>query len=109
MGCWRETDHYLVRPRRCPPVVTDDRRDVSKPPAQITNPKGKIYLRKGGKTLMDKPLAQGFEVSLGEYEITVPDVAGGEEGGVGRFGERFHCSSNTVCYYGSRSVLTEYE
>jgi len=49
--------------------------DVSKPPAQITNGKGTIVLRdvKRGVLLLDrKPLAEGFDILLGEKQVVVP-------------------------------------
>ncbi|KAF8334494.1 hypothetical protein F5887DRAFT_649632 [Amanita rubescens] len=50
--------------------------DNTHPPAQITNPFGKIYLRKGGErglTDVRNPLIGGFNVSaMDRIEITVP-------------------------------------
>ncbi|KAK0501607.1 hypothetical protein EDD18DRAFT_742501 [Armillaria luteobubalina] len=46
--------------------------DTSNPPAQITNPIGSILLRKDGFTFLT--LASGFDILLGKFEVTVPDV-----------------------------------
>jgi len=61
--------------------------DVSSPPAQITNPTGKIYLRKGQTTLVDNALASGFDITTGRTEITVPDVAPGDDYAIVLFGD----------------------
>ncbi|KAK0239209.1 hypothetical protein EDD85DRAFT_936330 [Armillaria nabsnona] len=51
--------------------------DTSNPPAQITNPIGTIRLRKDGITFLT--LASGFDILLGTFEVTVPDVAESSE------------------------------
>jgi len=50
--------------------------DASNPPAQITNTKGRIVLRSNatGLLLLDSPLAQGFDILLGQYDVVVPAV-----------------------------------
>lgn len=77
--------------------------DASNPPQQITNPKGRIFLRKGGYTLMNSTshrlqryhrggsdfidlvtLASGFDIvpeegDYGRQTIQVPDVAPGTD------------------------------
>ncbi len=68
--------------------------DTSNPPAQITNPIGTIRLRKDGITFCMASsvdcrfdaddigavtLASGFDILLGEFEVTVPDVAESSE------------------------------
>ncbi|KAJ2912625.1 hypothetical protein MD484_g7791, partial [Candolleomyces efflorescens] len=55
--------------------------DVSNPPAQITNKLGRIYLRSVEQEiiLLDQPLATGFDILVGQQEVTVPtDLASGE-------------------------------
>ncbi|KAF8893774.1 hypothetical protein BD779DRAFT_1797777 [Infundibulicybe gibba] len=49
--------------------------DTSNAPTQITNPKGKIYLRKAEMTLLNVVLAEGFDILLGAINVTVPAVA----------------------------------
>ncbi|KAK0239217.1 hypothetical protein EDD85DRAFT_1003038 [Armillaria nabsnona] len=51
--------------------------DVSNPPTDITNPIGSIKLRKDGITFLT--LASGFNILLGQYEVTVPYVAESSE------------------------------
>jgi len=47
--------------------------DISNPPKQITNKKGKIVLAKGAYLVgLDKPLASGFDILLGKYRVTIP-------------------------------------
>ncbi|KAM6502257.1 hypothetical protein JOM56_002234 [Amanita muscaria] len=53
--------------------------DTSNPPQSITNKIGEIYLREGDKTLLDSPLAQGFDILLGTMEVTVPNVTPGND------------------------------
>ncbi|KAJ8489161.1 hypothetical protein ONZ45_g13691 [Pleurotus djamor] len=50
--------------------------DISNPPRQITNKFGTIYVRKNDLTDVDHPLASDFDILLGRYEITVPNVPG---------------------------------
>lgn len=55
--------------------------DVSSPPQQITNAKGRIVLRSLAteRLLLDKPLAEGFDILDGSKTVTVPtDVAAGQ-------------------------------
>ncbi|KAI0652080.1 hypothetical protein C8Q79DRAFT_1060806 [Trametes meyenii] len=56
--------------------------DVSTRPARVTNWDGKVvlgYMQEGDETdehlSFEHPLAQGFNLTQGEVEITVPDVA----------------------------------
>ncbi|KAF5330273.1 hypothetical protein D9758_014455 [Tetrapyrgos nigripes] len=51
--------------------------DISNPPAQITNRLGMIVLVKNGRLDIDHPLAKGFEITTGRFEIKVPDVKPG--------------------------------
>jgi hypothetical protein len=71
-------------------VLTPVTRDVSHPPTQITNKLGRIILAKGGiliglgkstvphmatwysPIIADDPLATGFDILLGKYEVTIP-------------------------------------
>ncbi|KAF9005433.1 hypothetical protein BDQ17DRAFT_1239999 [Cyathus striatus] len=49
--------------------------DVSSPPAEITNRTGVIYLKKpSGLIDLKHPLAQGFDITSGRQEVTVPSV-----------------------------------
>ncbi|TFK75404.1 hypothetical protein BDN72DRAFT_733258, partial [Pluteus cervinus] len=48
--------------------------DISDPPAQITNPIGQIWLRKGDVTSNDT-LASGFNMTSGSQNITCPYVS----------------------------------
>jgi hypothetical protein len=54
-------------------------RDVSSPPAHITNTIGRIVLRSLAteRLLLDNPLAFGFDILLGSMSVTVPDVPPG--------------------------------
>ncbi|KAL5524379.1 hypothetical protein ACEPAF_9519 [Sanghuangporus sanghuang] len=47
--------------------------DTSTKPDQVTNPLGRVQLRKDGHTSSDV-LAEGFNLTDGSVEITVPDV-----------------------------------
>ncbi|PBK99785.1 hypothetical protein ARMGADRAFT_1008282 [Armillaria gallica] len=47
------------------------------PPTDITNPIGSIKLTKDGITFLT--LASGFDILLGQYEVTVPYVAESSE------------------------------
>ncbi|KAF8658337.1 hypothetical protein AX16_002103 [Volvariella volvacea WC 439] len=62
--------------------------DDSSKPAQITNPNGRIQLRKGEATLTDFSLAEGFDItSMTEIEVTVPEfVEPGEDYRIVLFG-----------------------
>ncbi|KAH7926746.1 hypothetical protein BV22DRAFT_1032613 [Leucogyrophana mollusca] len=61
--------------------------DTSSPPAQITNPNGQIYLRQGDAT-QSSPIAQGFALSAGEANVTVPaNVTAGDDWRVVLFGD----------------------
>ncbi|KAL0953234.1 hypothetical protein HGRIS_004487 [Hohenbuehelia grisea] len=46
--------------------------DVSKPPKQITNKKGKVVLSKGGVLDYAHPLADGFDILDGKVDVTIP-------------------------------------
>jgi len=52
--------------------------DNSNPPKQITNPVGRIQLRKGNTTL-PQVLASGFNITSGRQEIQVPNVQPGSD------------------------------
>ncbi|KAK0214846.1 hypothetical protein IW262DRAFT_246872 [Armillaria fumosa] len=73
--------------------------DTSNPPAQITNPIGSIMLRKDGITFLT--LASGFDILLGKFEVTVPDVAESSEyivvlmGDSGNFSPEFTITGGT--------------
>jgi len=45
--------------------------DTSSEPSQVTNPLGQVYLRINGAT-QSTPLADGFPLSDGQVEVTVP-------------------------------------
>lgn len=70
--------------------------DVSSPPAQITNKKGRVVLRSVEREilLLDEPLAEGFDILDGSVPVTVPDVEPGLYqavvfGNSGNWGEPF--------------------
>ncbi|KIY45184.1 hypothetical protein FISHEDRAFT_49802 [Fistulina hepatica ATCC 64428] len=72
--------------------------DASSPPSQLSNPYGMIVLRKDGRLLLDRPLANGFSILDGRYEVTVPDVEPGEYqiclfGDSGNYGEVFNITN----------------
>ncbi|PBK69188.1 hypothetical protein ARMSODRAFT_1019172 [Armillaria solidipes] len=90
--------------------------DTSNPPAQITNPIGAIRLRKDGITFCmpssvdccfdadvigSMTLASGFDILLGEFEVTVPDVPESSEyilvlmGDSGNFSPEFTITGGT--------------
>jgi hypothetical protein len=55
--------------------------DVSSPPKQITNTKGRIVLRsvEQERLLLDQPLAEGFDILDGSRSVSVPtDIPAGE-------------------------------
>ncbi|KIJ67812.1 hypothetical protein HYDPIDRAFT_165622 [Hydnomerulius pinastri MD-312] len=61
--------------------------DASSPPSEITNPDGKVYLRQGNATQAN-PIAQNFNLSAGQVEITVPkDTQPGDDWIVVLFGD----------------------
>ncbi|PBK99802.1 hypothetical protein ARMGADRAFT_1008289 [Armillaria gallica] len=60
--------------------------DTSNPPAQITNRLGSIRLRKGDSTL-PLVLADGFDILLGKFEVTVPWVTEGDDYVIVLFGD----------------------
>ncbi|KAJ7599432.1 hypothetical protein C8J56DRAFT_916678 [Mycena floridula] len=61
--------------------------DVSNPPQRITNPIGRIMLRKGDFTL-DVTLADGFDILLGTMNVTVPvDQIPGDDYTIVLFGD----------------------
>ncbi|KAF5338108.1 hypothetical protein D9758_015364 [Tetrapyrgos nigripes] len=55
-------------------------------PEQITNPTGRILLRKDGLTT-DNVLAEGFDILLGTINVTVPDVDAGSDYAIVLFGD----------------------
>ncbi|KAL4073887.1 hypothetical protein V8B97DRAFT_1914957 [Scleroderma yunnanense] len=50
--------------------------DTSNQPSQITNPDGKIYLRQGDATQLN-PIKEGFLLTDGQVQVTVPEVTPG--------------------------------
>ena len=60
--------------------------DASSPPTQITNPKGRIQLRKGGIT-SPLILANDFDILAGTIEVTVPWVVDGNDYSIVLFGD----------------------
>jgi len=60
--------------------------DNSNPPQNITNPTGKIQLRKGDRTL-PQVLASGFPIVSGKTQITVPNVEPGDDYRIVLFGD----------------------
>ncbi|KAF9034239.1 hypothetical protein BDZ89DRAFT_983715 [Hymenopellis radicata] len=82
-----------------PPVLTPDAAttwtvnstvtvtwDVSDPPAQITNKLGSIRLRKADRAL-PLVLADGFDILLGQIDVTVPWVVAGTDYSIVLFGD----------------------
>ncbi|KAF8877338.1 hypothetical protein CPB85DRAFT_1443637 [Mucidula mucida] len=67
--------------------------DVSSPPAQITNKLGSIRLRKADRAL-PLVLADGFDILLGEIEVTVPWVVAGTDYSIVLFGDSGNWSQN---------------
>ena len=61
-------------------------RDVSSPPAEISNKEGTIVLRSvaTGRLDLDNPLATGFDILLGSIDVTVPSVTPGTYQAVGK-------------------------
>ncbi|KAF9465034.1 hypothetical protein BDZ94DRAFT_1255152 [Collybia nuda] len=57
------------------------------PPINITNPSGKIMLRKGGRTLLNIILADNFDILSGTVNFTVPDVDPGDDYRVVLYGD----------------------
>lgn len=54
--------------------------DTSSEPTQVTNPEGVVYLRTGNTTLVDSPLAQGFNLTQGSVNVTIPaNVTAGDD------------------------------
>ncbi|CAL1712674.1 unnamed protein product [Somion occarium] len=66
--------------------------DTSDAPTQITNPIGRIILSKGGLLDLDNPLADGFDILLGEFEVTVPDVEPADDYAIVLFGDSGNAS-----------------
>ena len=46
--------------------------NATDPPSQVTNPQGIVYLRINDATQLATPLAQGFPLSAGQVDVTVP-------------------------------------
>ncbi|KAF8877013.1 hypothetical protein CPB85DRAFT_1220096 [Mucidula mucida] len=97
---------HLTRDVFVPPVLTPDAAtswtvnstvtvtwDVSSPPAQITNKLGSIRLRKADRAL-PLVLADGFDILLGEIEVTVPWVVAGTDYSIVLFGDSGNWSQN---------------
>ncbi|KAH7913684.1 hypothetical protein BJ138DRAFT_1145500 [Hygrophoropsis aurantiaca] len=60
--------------------------DTSSPPAQVTNPNGKIYLRQGNTT-QSSPIVQ-VPLSAGQADVTVPeDATPGDDWRIVLFGD----------------------
>jgi len=51
--------------------------DVSNHPKQITNGLGKVVLVTNGLLDFEHPIASGFDILLGKYDIVVPNVPAG--------------------------------
>jgi hypothetical protein len=68
--------------------------DTSNAPKQITNDKGAIYLRRNGYTFLNSPLAKGFEILLGSFEIIVPSFPDGDDYQIVLFGDSGNFSPN---------------
>ncbi|KII86653.1 hypothetical protein PLICRDRAFT_43293 [Plicaturopsis crispa FD-325 SS-3] len=69
--------------------------DTSNPPKQITNPNGTVVLAKAYRLKdLDHPLASGFSILDGRVEITVPDVAPGDDYEIVLFGDSGNYSQN---------------
>lgn len=45
--------------------------NTSTKPSEVTNPTGEVYLRYGGAT-QDYPIAQGFPLTAGTVNVTIP-------------------------------------
>ncbi|EJC98531.1 uncharacterized protein FOMMEDRAFT_96332 [Fomitiporia mediterranea MF3/22] len=60
--------------------------DTSSPPANVTNPTGRIQLRHNGTT-SSTVLAEGFNLTDGRHEITVPFVSPGCDYQIVLFGD----------------------
>ncbi|EGN99724.1 hypothetical protein SERLA73DRAFT_179880 [Serpula lacrymans var. lacrymans S7.3] len=61
--------------------------NTTNPPAQISNPRGNIYLRQGNDTLLNPTLASNFSMLAGSQEVTVPDVTPGSDYRIVLFGD----------------------
>ncbi|TEB37639.1 hypothetical protein FA13DRAFT_1726749 [Coprinellus micaceus] len=61
--------------------------DSSSPPKHITNPYGTIRLRKGNHTLDNLNLGSRFSILDGKREVTVPNVAEGDDYRIVLFGD----------------------
>ncbi|GLB37439.1 hypothetical protein LshimejAT787_0404900 [Lyophyllum shimeji] len=59
---------------------------VKQPPPHITNPIGRIMLRKGEQTL-NVTLADNFDILSGTISVTVPNVGPGDDYRVVLFGD----------------------
>jgi len=68
--------------------------EVNPHPVNITNSKGIIVLAKGGIEDIDHPLASGFNILLGRFEVTVPDVTPGDDYAIVLFGDSGNFSPN---------------
>ncbi|EDR13602.1 uncharacterized protein LACBIDRAFT_292425 [Laccaria bicolor S238N-H82] len=69
--------------------------NVTNPPKQITNNKGEIILSNNGVLDFANPLAEGFNILLGEIKVTVPNVASGHKYQIIVFGD----SGNNGSYF----------
>ncbi|KIP05529.1 hypothetical protein PHLGIDRAFT_19684 [Phlebiopsis gigantea 11061_1 CR5-6] len=63
-------------------------------PTQITNKQGMIVLATNGLEDIENPLASGFDILLGRFEVTVPDVADGNDYALVLFGDSGNFSPN---------------
>ncbi|KAI0748736.1 hypothetical protein C8Q80DRAFT_756086 [Daedaleopsis nitida] len=66
--------------------------DASHPPMNLTNSTGEIWLRKSG--VNTKVLAQGFNLTLGRIEVTVPSVKSGTNYKLVLYGDSSNTSQN---------------
>ncbi|EJD54052.1 hypothetical protein AURDEDRAFT_24311, partial [Auricularia subglabra TFB-10046 SS5] len=62
--------------------------DASHPPKDGVSNGSAIYLRKGDMTLMEHPLAEGFDLHKGHQNVKIPgDIAPGEDYRIVLFGD----------------------
>ncbi|KAI0712265.1 hypothetical protein C8Q76DRAFT_482408 [Earliella scabrosa] len=61
--------------------------DATNPPAQVTNPIGRVVLAKAGRLDFENPIASNFSIFDGFVTVTVPDVEPGTDYTVVLFGD----------------------
>ncbi|KAF8968967.1 hypothetical protein BDZ97DRAFT_1797242 [Flammula alnicola] len=61
--------------------------DLTDAPTQITNSKAKVILVTDGLLDLDNPLADGVDVRAGQCQVTVPNVAPGDNYQILVFGD----------------------